>query len=170
MVDRIVALTESSMKPGRMRKVASVRRTAAASLIIGCLLILLSAAALSLIIMTWSQPELLVGVAFLGVVGGLMVWSGRNRLHVNRLRNPRDDVNSVAPHAFRITDDTLEFPGSLAQAAQSWSRASTTATVESCLGQPALKLAHPDRVPRRYFAKVLKETPETVLRAVEHRH
>lgn len=167
MQSRTVEVAEWARRAVRTQSVGRVRRLAVGAVGVGAFLVVLAVAGCVTFLATWSQPGMLFGVAFLAVMGSFMIWSGLIRLRVNRGRSAEQRVTFAAPHAFRITGDTLEFPGTVMQVSESWPRTVTTATVESTLGRSTLTLRHPGRRTRRYLAKGLRESPEQVLAALD---
>lgn len=174
MTSYTVQMSAASSRSARNIPVVIVRRTARASVVVGVALLLLSATAIVLVVQTWlvpnapfanDDPLIIVAIVLLIPAGWRMVRSGRNRVRANKLLQRNDEVPTVAPYAFSITSDTVEFPGDVHNSAESWPRAETTGRVHRYFGEQAITLERPGSK-RRYLAKELKDPLEQVLRAL----
>lgn len=162
MVNYAVELAEVTQLAKQRHTAGSVRRVAVASILVGAMLLLLTVAGIVTVFALGAPATMLFGSALLGVTGGLVLWSAIRRLRTCRGRSGDEPVSFVAPYAFRITDDTLEFRETVGRAAESWPRQASRARVASKGGRRGLTLEHPDRSRRHFFASVLRETPERI--------
>lgn len=143
-------------------------------LVMGTLMLLVGAGALFLgiallvvVISGKSEPAMLIMETFLGLPGAFMVWQGIRQLRAGWGLKDGEVVKLSAPYAFRVTDSTIDFPEFYGKNAESWPRASTTSAEGSFLGFKTLKMEHPDRKSRRFFALGLTQTPEQVVRELQ---
>lgn len=112
--------------------------------------------------------ELIGGLVFLALVAAGSIALGLS--HLRWLRTVGGaQVRFRAPHAFELTDDTIEFPGHYPQAPESWALERTHVQVERWWGTPTLVFSHPERRPRRFVARVLVDSPDGLAALVERR-
>lgn len=129
--------------------------------------ILAALALAGLVMAVLGRLEALIGFVVLGLPGGLMLFLSAKRLRRLRGRAGAERMRIVPPYAFTISPETLEFPGTLDQAPESWPRAGTTARVVRWLGQDALRLDHPGRRRRIYLGKALMESPQRIVELLQ---
>lgn len=175
MTDYTVRATVWVDRARRIQTVTSVTRTDVSPMLLGFtvgpLLILLAVYGVVTALITSSRPDNVSAVALLllALAGSFMLWLSIRTRRGFWEKKLEDQVNFVTPYEFCITDDTVEFPASFNQKAESWPLATTTAEIEPRRTSSRLLLRHPGRKQRSYFTTALREAPEEILSVIRAR-
>ena len=152
---RLEVTYASDVPPGRPATRRGLRIGMTGLLVLGVLIL---AIAVSIVIAAlvnghWSPGDFDAVPGF--IVGGTMAYVGFHG--VRRVKEARSDeeLSSRGPYAFLITDDTVEFPGTQSLPAESWDRATTTASLRGSGLVRRLTLKHPGKRTRGYLVRTL---------------
>lgn len=166
MMNSTVEWSEALSRTRRTVPATSIRLLSIGQLAIGIPIVLLVVVAAVMMSVRPAGLQIWLGVLLLAFVGGLLVWQGVRWLRILRRRATKEIVDLSVPYAFRITENTLEFPGGDIAAAASWPRTHTMARVRSIMGSPALILTCTGRRPRRFLSRHLRQTPAEIVQAL----
>ncbi|MGJ6979734.1 hypothetical protein ACSDQ9_04265 [Aestuariimicrobium soli] len=143
----------------------ALRWRGAAGMVAGVVLLGLAVLVLVIGLVDRGPWQLFVAAVVVGVIGALGLLTGRWILR-GGLLSLDGGPTTLPPHAFVITDDSLEFPPFRRSAGESWPRAEVTARIESVRGHRLLALSAPGRRPRRFLASALVLPVDDVLALV----
>jgi hypothetical protein len=164
----VVELTEWTQRIATPTR-GSLKWRAVASLAFGGVLALLAAAGLVVTLVQDGISARLLGVAFVGGFGAILMWNGTRFMRHLPPGADGDRVQFSAPFAFAISDDAIHFPGRFGADPEDWPLAETM--VEAAPGRSgrSLALRCPGKKPRRFIARALVMSPGEISRLVEDR-
>lgn len=112
----------------------------------------------------WSGVVAIAVLGLFGTTSLLQALSRRSGLAISS----GDPLEVTAPHAFSLIEGQLRFPAYFRRDAEVWPLNGTSVDRSSLLGViPVLRLRHEGRATRWFFASVLKDPVEVVIRRVE---
>lgn len=108
----------------------------------------------------WSTGDINAVPGF--IVGGAMAYIGFHGVKRAKEAGSDEELGSRGPYVFLLTDDTVEFPGTQALPAESWVRATTTASVRGIGILRRLTLKNPGKRSRSYLIRILGVDPGSI--------
>jgi hypothetical protein len=147
----------------------SLRRRSIASLILGGLFGLVAAGGFVAALVLDQLSIKLLGLVFLSVVSGVMIWNAIRYLRHLPPGADTDRVQFAAPFAFVISDDAIHFPERFAADPEDWPLAGTVVQASPGGSGGSLTLRCPGMRRRRFMARALVLSPAEISRLVEDR-